>query len=693
MSPHRLRRGALHPAPRRSERGRGHFPDRLLDMSPASRRRAAVVEKVLRILHLEDDPNDMELVHAALDADGIGGDVRVVSDRAAFIAALDRGEVDLILSDFALPTFDGLSALKIVRERAPDLPFIIVSGTLGEEAAIDSLRSGATDYVLKHRLTRLGPAVRRAVSEAEEPRKRRQVEAALEQERLFLKTLLESLEVGIIACDAQGLLTLSNRAAREFHGRPLDPLPPERWAEHYGLHLPDGKSPMTTDAIPIFRALRGEEVRNVEMMIVPQNGTARTVVASGRPIIDLNGRKLGAVVAMHDVTERKALEGQLRQSQKMEAIGRLAGGIAHDFNNLLNVITGYGELVLEKLPENDPLRGKVVQIRGAAFRAAGLTRQLLAFSRKQVIEPRVLDLGAVLAEMEKLLRRLIGEDIEMTTRRPEGLGPVRADPGQIEQIIMNLVVNARDALPQGGKLTLETANVDLDEAYARRHPGARPGRYVMLAVSDNGVGMDAETQTHIFEPFFTTKEQGKGTGLGLATVYGIVKQNEGYIEVESAPGRGASFRIYLRRVNAPAEPVRTTEPAVSPHGTETVLVVEDEAIVRTLIHDVLEAHGYTVLMAGDIDQAEEACRRHTGSIHLLMTDVILPKANGREVARRVKTLRPGLKVLYMSGYTDSAIVQHGVLETGVAFLQKPFALSALANKVREVLGSNGKRPA
>ncbi len=659
-------------------------------MSRSSRGRAGVMEGLLRILHLEDDPNDVELVRAALEADGVDSDVRVVSDRGAFTAALEQDGIDLILSDYALPSFDGLSALKIVRERAPDLPFIIVSGTLGEEAAIDSLRSGATDYVLKHRLARLGPAVRRAVSEAEEPRKRRQVEAALEQERLFLRTLLESLEVGITACDASGRLSLFNRAAREFHGVPLEPLPPDRWAEYCGLHLPDGKSPMQTEAIPLFRALQGERVRNVEMAIVPRNGPARAVVASGQPITDLNGRKLGAVVAMHDVTERRALEAQLRQAQKMEAVGRLAGGIAHDFNNLLNVITGYGELVLERLEEDDPLRGKVVQIRGAAFRAASLTRQLLAFSRKQVIEPRVLDLGALLAEMEKLLRRLIGEDIEMATLRPEGLGPVRADPGQIEQIIMNLVVNARDALPQGGKLTLETANVDLDEAYARKHPGARPGRYVMLAVSDNGMGMDVETQTHIFEPFFTTKEQGKGTGLGLATVYGIVKQNDGYIEVESAPGRGATFRIYLPWVDAPAETARPQEAAVSPHGSETVLVVEDEAIVRTLIHDVLEGYGYTVLMAGDVDQAEEACRRHGGPIHLLMTDVILPKANGREVARRVTALRPGLKVLYMSGYTDSAIVQHGVLESGVAFLPKPFALSALATKVREALGPNGK---
>ena len=647
------------------------------------------MERTLRILHLEDDPNDMELVRSTLKKGGIDCDVEVVSDRPSFVAAFERGNADLILSDFSLPSFDGLSALKIVRARAADLPFIIVSGTLGEEAAIDSLHSGATDYVLKHRLARLGPAVRRAMSEADGRRARREVEEALQNERQFLRALLESLEVGIVACDRNGILTLFNRATREFHGLPEEPLPPERWAEHLRLFRADGKTPLEKEAIPLFRALQGEQVRNAELTIVPADGLSRTVVASGQPILDGHGRNLGAVIAMHDITERKQLEEQLRQSQKMEAVGRLAGGIAHDFNNLLNVITGYGEMISERLPQGDPMGPKIDQIKKAAQRAASLTRQLLAFSRKQVIEPRVLDLNALLADLDKMLRRMIGEDIEMSTVEGQPLGRIKADPGQIEQIVMNLVVNARDAMPQGGKLTLGTANVDLDQAFARRNAGARAGAYVLLSVGDTGTGMDPETQSHIFEPFFTTKEMGKGTGLGLATVYGIVKQNNGYIEVESAPGRGACFRVYLPRVQDRAEALRARESTAPPQGSETILVVEDEDLVRQVVREALRSFGYTVLETGDAEEGARICKSHAGPIHLLMTDVIMPKMNGRALAKRLTLQRPDLKVLYMSGYTDSAIVQHGVLEPGVSFLQKPFALTALARKVRDVLDEEG----
>ena len=647
------------------------------------------MERTLRILHLEDDPNDMELVRSTLKKGGIDCDVEVVSDRPSFVAAFERGNADLILSDFSLPSFDGLSALKIVRARAADLPFIIVSGTLGEEAAIESLHSGATDYVLKHRLARLGPAVRRAMSEADGRRARREVEEALQNERQFLRALLESLEVGIVACDRNGILTLFNRATREFHGLPEEPLPPERWAEHLRLFRADGKTPLEKEAIPLFRALQGEKVRNAELTIVPADGLSRTVVASGQPILDGHGRNLGAVIAMHDITERKQLEEQLRQSQKMEAVGRLAGGIAHDFNNLLNVITGYGEMISERLPQGDPMGPKIDQIKKAAQRAASLTRQLLAFSRKQVIEPRVLDLNALLADLDKMLRRMIGEDIEMSTVEGQPLGRIKADPGQIEQIVMNLVVNARDAMPQGGKLTLGTANVDLDQAFARRNAGARAGAYVLLSVGDTGTGMDPETQSHIFEPFFTTKEMGKGTGLGLATVYGIVKQNNGYIEVESAPGRGACFRIYLPRVQDRAEALRARESTAPPQGSETILVVEDEDLVRQVVREALRSFGYTVLETGDAEEGARICKSHAGPIHLLMTDVIMPKMNGRALAKRLTLQRPDLKVLYMSGYTDSAIVQHGVLEPGVSFLQKPFALTALARKVRDVLDEEG----
>ena len=645
----------------------------------------------LRVLHIEDDTNDMELVRAALESSGVDCAFEVVSDRASFIAALERGRFDLILSDYSLPTFDGFTALKIVRERAPGVPFIIVSGTLGEETAIDSLQAGATDYVLKHRLARLAPAARRALDEAEERRKRSRAEEALQNEQRFLRAILDSVEAGIVACDSRGVLTLFNRAARELHGLSEESAPPDQWRQKYDLYRPDGKTLLNQDEIPLHRALRGERVRNVEVLIVPKNGAPRTLLTSGQPIVDAQGRNLGAVIAMQDITERKLLESQLRQAQKMEAIGQLAGGVAHDFNNLLNVILGYSEMVLSDLGDNDPHRPRIEQVRKAGERAASLTRQLLAFSRKQVIQPRVLDLHALMAEMEKMLRRLIGEDIDLSIGAQPGARRIKADPGQIEQVAMNLVVNARDAMPQGGRLAIETASVDLDERFARDHPGARPGSYVMLAVSDTGCGMTPEVQARIFEPFFTTKEPGKGTGMGLATVYGIVKQSGGYIAVDSEPGRGSTFRIYLPPTLEATEAALPQEGAASPRGSETVLLVEDDPSVRNVVHDALRNYGYAVLETGDPEEAIRLCQGHKETIHLLMTDVVLPKMSGRALATRVSSLRPGVRILFMSGYTDDAIGQHGVLDRDVAFLQKPFHLTVMVRKVRDVLDQ--RRPA
>jgi nitrogen-specific signal transduction histidine kinase/ActR/RegA family two-component response regulator len=400
----------------------------------------------------------------------------------------------------------------------------------------------------------------------------------------------------------------------------------------------------------------------------------------------------GAVLVFRDITEHKRVEERLRASQKMEAVGRLAGGVAHDFNNLLMVMRGYGELMLNQLDANDPLRRNAEEIQKAAERATALTQQLLAFSRKQVLQPKVLDLNTVVTEVEKMLRRLIGEDIELATTLDPALGPVKADPGQIEQIILNLAVNARDAMPQGGRLTLKTANVTLDQAYVRQHMGATLGPYVLLAVSDTGVGMDAETQSHIFEPFFTTKGAGKGTGLGLSTVYGIVKQSGGTIWVESAPGRGTTFEIYLPLVEeaAASGELHPALPAPTPGGSETILVVEDEMSVRKLAAEFLGSNGYRVLEAQDGGEALQVCEEHRAPIHLLMTDVVMPGMSGRELAVRLVGARPEMKVIYVSGYTDDAIVQHGVREEGTVFLQKPFSLETLAHTVREVLDSKGK---
>ena len=389
---------------------------------------------------------------------------------------------------------------------------------------------------------------------------------------------------------------------------------------------------------------------------------------------------------MVDVTDHQQLEEEFRQAQKMEAVGRLAGGVAHDFNNLLTIISGYAQLAQDLLGPENPLRSYMDEILKAGDRASGLVRRLLAFTRRQSMEPQALDLNSVVKGTEKMVRRLIGEDIEVVTVLPPGLGVVRSDPAQLEQIIFNLSVNARDAMPNGGKLIIETSNVDLDQVYADTHLAVVPGPYVMLAVSDTGSGMDTHTRAHIFEPFFTTKEKGKGTGLGLATVYGIIKQSGGYIWVYSELGLGTTFKMYLPRVVAVVEPpqpalIRTSHA----QSSETILLVEDEESIRSLVHGILRGCGYTVLNAGRPQEALEISEQFDGPIHLLFTDVVMPQMNGREVAEKISASRPNTKVLYMSGYTDQAIAHHGVLNPGVPFLQKPFTPDALTQKVREVL--------
>lgn len=427
-------------------------------------------------------------------------------------------------------------------------------------------------------------------------------------------------------------------------------------------------------------------VQGFEYQVYRKDGSKIWLSENARVVRDANGAVLYYEGTVVDITERKRLEDQLRQAQKMEAVGQLAGGVAHDFNNLLMVIHGNSEVMLDRLGPAEALRKNADQIKKAAEQAASLTRQLLAFSRRQVLQPRVLDLNSVVADMSKMLPRLIGEDIELRIVPNASLGWVKADQSQIEQVILNLAANARDAMPKGGKLTIETASVELDESYARRHASVRPGPYVVLAVSDTGVGMDAETQAHCFEPFFTTKEQGKGTGLGLATVYGVVKQSGGWIWVYSELGQGTTFKIYLPRVQEDAEATRHVKGQGGvPRGTETILVVEDQDGIRELARDFLESCGYTVLVAKDGGEALEIAERHKGPINLLVTDVVMPKVSGRELARRLTILRPMVKTLYMSGYTEHATAHHGILGQDTVSLEKPFSLHMLAGKVREAL--------
>jgi PAS domain S-box-containing protein len=405
-----------------------------------------------------------------------------------------------------------------------------------------------------------------------------------------------------------------------------------------------------------------------------------------QPLRNSEGEIQGVIGVALDITERKRLTDQLRQSQKMQAVGELAGGVAHDFNNLLMVMKGHAQILIDRLPEESALRQNVLQVEKAADRAASLTRQLLAFSRKQVLQPRVLDMNELVAGMIKMLSRVIGENIEMAFLPGANLDHVKADPGQLEQVLLNLVVNARDAMPNGGRLTIETSNVELDRNYAAKHTSVEQGPYVMLAVTDTGCGMDAETQSHIFEPFFTTKEPGKGTGLGLATVYGVVKQSGGYVYVYSEVGQGTTFKIYMPKVAEEIEKIPyEAQPTKLPAATETILFVEDEQSVRELVRDYLAGAGYQVLEAQDGIQALDVAAAHNGPIHLLITDVVMPHLSGRELAARLASERRDLKLLFISGYTDDTVVRHGVLEGGMAFLQKPFNLKALAQKIRDVL--------
>jgi two-component system cell cycle sensor histidine kinase/response regulator CckA len=508
----------------------------------------------------------------------------------------------------------------------------------------------------------------------------RAAQEGLRLSELNCRSLVTNAPYGICRCDSRGKILDTNPAFRQMLGYASS-------SELAGLHV-GALYADTQQWFDLADHLQSDTPFNgVTAEWKRKDGTTTAIRISARSVPDGDTGTVFELFA-EDVSERRVLEQQLRQSQKMEAVGRLAGGIAHDFNNLLMVISGYSEFLLERLGPEPALRSPAQEIASAAERASSLTRQLLAFSRKQMLVPRILDLNTVVTENLKMLTRMIGEDIDLVMVPQADLDAVRADSGQIEQVIMNLAVNARDAMPSGGKLTIETSNVTLDEEYARYHAPLQPGDYVMLAISDTGAGMDAETQSHIFEPFFTTKGP-KGTGLGLSTVYGIVKQSGGYIWVYSEPGKGSTFKIYLPRVPYPGERVAPVAAALETHkpepGTETILLVEDEANLRYLARQFLEKQGYRVIEAADGAVAMQIAVAHEGVIHLLLTDVIMPGMNGRELAQRVSEIRPNVKVLYMSGYTENVIGHNGTLDAGVRLLQKPFNLRDLKDKVREVL--------
>jgi PAS domain S-box-containing protein len=528
-----------------------------------------------------------------------------------------------------------------------------------------------------------------AIAMVEDISERKRAEKALRESEERHRSFIENLPVGVYRTTPDGRVLMANSAMLRMLGYDTSQELASQNLERDGF---EGGYPRSAFREQIERQ---GEVRGLEAGWRRRDGSVVLTRESARSIRAEDGRVLYYDGTIEDITERRRLEEQLRQAQKMEAVGRLAAGVAHDFNNLLTIVIGYSDLVLQRLSTGNRMRPPLEEIKRAGERAGWLTRQLLAFSRKQVLQPQILDLNGLLTNVDQMLRRVIGEDVELVMHLPPGLGRVKADPVQIEQVIMNLAVNARDAMPQGGKLTLEAANVELDSGYASSHQSVLPGHYVMFAVSDTGVGMDAQTQAHLFEPFFTTKEPSKGTGLGLSTVYGIVKQSGGYIWVYSEPGKGATFKVYLPRIDQAVEAKVLGEPGAGElsRASETVLLVEDEKAVRCLARQVLESRGYHVLETAAGIEALEVGERHKERIHLLLTDVVMPQMGGRELAERLALLHPETKVLFMSGYADNAVVHFGLLDPGTALLEKPFTAQALARKLREVLDDAGDHKA
>jgi two-component system, cell cycle sensor histidine kinase and response regulator CckA len=771
-------------------------------------------QEPLRILILEDVPMDAELVEYELERARIPFSSRRVDSREGFLHELENFQPDVILSDYTLPRFDGMTALSLVRERVPSTPFLIVTGSVNEETAVGCMKAGATDYLLKSNLARIGPAIEAALERERARAEKIQAQSALAaSERRFRSLVQNSSDLVTIVAPDGVILYASDSATRivgyspaqlvgsnlltyldqhdhdavlsllspngkpsadgpvEFSLRRGDGTPvwleavgtdlltdptirgivlnardvserkradralresEERYRDlfdnasdlvcmaspdgallyvnkawHQGtgygedeisrMHLsdvvhPDSRSHFKT---VLQQVLAGERLDHVELIFLPKNGSPITV--EGNLSCTFKDGKPAVIRGIYrDITERKRVEEHLRRAERMQAAGKLAGGVAHEVNNMMTGVIGFSEFLLRSLDPSDPRRADVEEVIKAGTRAADVTRQLLAFTRQQFLRPQMVHINTVVAEMEKMLRHSLGEDKHLELRLSPQAGQMRADRGQLEQVLINLVLNARDAIDEHGRVTIETSTTVLDAAYAERHQGVSipSGRYVMLAVSDTGCGMDPDVQTRIFEPFFTTKPIGQGTGLGLSTVYGIVKQSGGFVWVYSEAGQGSVFKVYLpeaQPAHATAEPP-IPEPQAT-RGSETILVIEDEEVVRNLAMRGLRDHGYTVVEARDGADALRFVQQHPATVDLVVCDVVMPQMGGREFGQHLALFDPDLPILYMSGYTGDDVVQRGLLDPGAPFQQKPFTPGALASKVRTMLDQRSQRRA
>ena len=634
--------------------------------------------KPLKVLLVEDSEDDAFLILTELRRGGYELECVRVETPEAFKAELARAKWDIVIADYSLPRFTGLEAIKILVDSRMDVPVIMASGTVGEEVAVAAMKAGASDFILKGKLVRLLPSIERELRECASRRDHLQTKKTLADSQENFKAFMYHSPAIAFIKDKNGQLVYVNETFERIFGLCFEQCRGKTDAELWPA--PIAIQNRKNDEY----VLRHKKALEVIEEAQHPDGVHNWLVTKF-PITKADELMVGCIGI--DITERKRLEEQLRQSQKMEAIGHLAGGVAHDFNNLLTVILGRSELVLNRLQSSDAIRKDIQLVKSTAERAATITRQLLQFSRQQVLAPKVININALASELSEMLGRLIGEHIEYSTNLQADLGLIKVDPGQFQQILINLAVNARDAMPKGGKLMVETSNVEFSENHAKRHV-LFPGPHVMLAVSDTGCGMDDATLARVFEPFFTTKEFGKGTGLGLSTVYGVVKQSGGSIWVYSEPNHGTTFKIYFPRFYGENKaPAQSTSSALLPivGGQDTILVVEDEGGVRDLLQDVLKRGGYKVLLAKDADEAFKLSEECKETIHLLLTDVVMPRMGGHELAQILMRRLPDMKVLYMSGYTSNVLVHQGIREASIFFLEKPFTPDKLAMRVREVL--------